>query len=273
MTFKYLGTAASEGYPAVFCDCDFCNAARAAGERRSRSQALVNDELLVDLPPDTYAHALTYGLRLGRVKYLLITHSHGDHFYPNELTQRGGCFATRLQAPTLTVLASSGIVKAVQTEVAAYPPAAAGYAYVTAQAYTPVTLGDYTVVPLPARHMDGAYIYAITHGGKTLLYGNDTGYFYEEVFDYIKTAGLQFDMLSLDCTMCDNPVPDTGTHMGYDTCRRTAERLKDIGALKKDCRVCITHFSHNGNPSRANTDRRAKDIGATAAFDGMEIEI
>ena len=55
MKFQYLGTAAAEGWPAVFCRCEACEeAARRGGKNiRTRSQALVNDDLLLDLPPDT----------------------------------------------------------------------------------------------------------------------------------------------------------------------------------------------------------------------------
>ena len=56
MKFQYLGTAAAEGIPALFCNCDICRtAARRGGkELRMRSGALVNDKLLIDLSPDLF---------------------------------------------------------------------------------------------------------------------------------------------------------------------------------------------------------------------------
>ena len=80
MEIQYLGTAAAEGWPALFCDCDIC--------RRTRTQAMVDRRILMDFPPDTYTHALTYGLELGQVQHLLVTHSHMDHFFPVELIHR-----------------------------------------------------------------------------------------------------------------------------------------------------------------------------------------
>ena len=55
MQFQYLGTAAAEGWPAVFCRCKYCLEAQRLGGKniRTRSQAIVNDDLLLDLPPDT----------------------------------------------------------------------------------------------------------------------------------------------------------------------------------------------------------------------------
>ena len=47
MIFQYLGTAAAEGWPGLFCDCQACEKARAKGGRniRTRSQAIVDGGL------------------------------------------------------------------------------------------------------------------------------------------------------------------------------------------------------------------------------------
>ena len=102
MEFTYLGTAAAEGWPAVFCRCKYCLEAQRLGGKniRTRSQAIINDDLLIDLPPDTYLHKLAHNLDLTRVKYLLLTHCHMDHFYPQELTVRGSCYSVDMVSPT-----------------------------------------------------------------------------------------------------------------------------------------------------------------------------
>ena len=84
MEIQYLGTAAAEGLPALFCDCETCRRARDIGgkEVRTRTQSLVDGKILLDFPPDTYAHALRHSLRLGQIQHLLVTHSHMDHFFP-----------------------------------------------------------------------------------------------------------------------------------------------------------------------------------------------
>ena len=50
MKIQYLGTAAAEGIPAIFCDCKTCQKARKLGgkEIRTRSQAIIDDRLLID---------------------------------------------------------------------------------------------------------------------------------------------------------------------------------------------------------------------------------
>ena len=90
MKIRYLGTAAAEGWPALFCSCPICTHAREQGGKnlRTRTQAILDGELLLDFPPDTYCHALQHGLELAKVRTLLVTHSHMDHWFPTDLIHR-----------------------------------------------------------------------------------------------------------------------------------------------------------------------------------------
>ena len=102
MKLKFLGTAAAEGFPAMFCSCDNCIKARALGGKnlRTRSQAIIDDCLLIDYPADTYSHTITHNIDLLNVKHCLITHIHGDHFYPKDLSYMKKGFAKPLPDPT-----------------------------------------------------------------------------------------------------------------------------------------------------------------------------
>ena len=62
MKIKFLGTAAAEGIPALFCDCRVCQNARRVGgkEIKTRSQAIVDDKILIDFPADTYTNLPNY---------------------------------------------------------------------------------------------------------------------------------------------------------------------------------------------------------------------
>ena len=91
MKFKFLGTGAAEGFPAMYCGCAYCEAARKSGGRdlRTRSQAMIDEDLLIDYPSDSFIHAMQYRLRMDSVKYIFVTHSHLDHFAPEDATMRG----------------------------------------------------------------------------------------------------------------------------------------------------------------------------------------
>ena len=87
MKIKFLGTAAYEGVPAMYCQCKVCRDSLKTGGRalRTRSQALVDDMLLLDYNADTVCHFLQYRIDWNKVGSCLITHSHSDHLYPLDI--------------------------------------------------------------------------------------------------------------------------------------------------------------------------------------------
>ena len=87
MKFQYLGTAAAEGIPALLCGCEVCTRSRKLGGRamRTRTQAIIDDKLLIDFPADTLLHTHIHNIDLLGVNNCLITHNHGDHLYVAEL--------------------------------------------------------------------------------------------------------------------------------------------------------------------------------------------
>jgi len=271
MKLKYLGTAAAEGFPAVFCNCKYCNEARALGGKniRTRSQSLINDDLLIDFPPDTYHHFLTHGIEGDKIKYLLITHAHSDHLYSRDLFRHYGCYAHDMRVQTLELYCSSYTASTLEKSI---PNVHVN----VLKAFETAEVGAYRVTPLPARHMkEGGepFNYIIEQGDKTLLYAHDTGYFLDETFDHIEKRGIRFDYVSLDCTNVDIPVPDTGSHMGFPNINRVVERLREFGAVNEEAVICVNHFSHNGNPLHEHLCERADEYGYLVSFDGFEVSI
>lgn len=268
MKLRYLGTAAAEGFPALFCNCEFCREAKKLGGKnvRTRSQALVNEDLLLDFPADTYFHFLNNGIDGHKIAYLLVTHSHSDHLYPKDFGMRVWPFSHEMEKAELNVYCSpytAGVIgdEYKNVRVTAIEP------------FAPVKLGEYTVTALPARHMTGcgAYFY-IVEGEKTLLYAHDTGYFFDEVFEYIEKNKLHFDMVSFDCTNVDIPVGDDGCHMGLPNIKRVISRLEDMNAIDQNTVKYVNHFSHNGNPLHHIMEEKAAAIGCGVSYDGCEVE-
>lgn len=274
MKLTYLGTAAAEGFPAVFCNCEYCNEARRLKGKnlRTRHQALINDDLLIDLPADTYHHFLQNDIEGDKIPNLLISHTHGDHFYPAELYMHGGCFAHRRRANLLRVWGG----KAVETTYRhALGEDCEHLAFSRLIPFTPTAVGSYTVTPLPARHAEGtdALFFLIEEKGKRLLYAHDTGYFYDEVFDYFKEHALRFDAVSFDCTNVDIAISDKGSHMGIPNILRARERLEALGCIDEGTVQVINHFSHNANPLHHVLEERVKDLGLLVSYDGMVVEL
>ena len=274
MKITYFGTAAAEGWPGLFCRCEACEKARALGGRniRTRSQALIDDGLLLDLPPDTYMHVLYGGLDLTAVHSLLVTHTHFDHYAPHELWCRspGIAYGLREDVPVLKVFGSEFVCenflkrprpeneeKRVDFEVV--------------RSEQTFTAGDYTVTALPADHgrPGDAFIYAIEKEGKSLFYCHDTGYLTDTAWGWLEKTGKRFDLISLDCT---NIVGDGRRgHMGVSACREVKARLLELGAADENTVFVLNHFSHNGKT--VYDDLAAELEGEfTVSYDGLVIE-
>ena len=268
MKLTYLGTAAAEGFPAVFCKCRFCDEARRLGGKniRTRSQALVNDDLLIDFPADSYWHFVSGGIEADNIENLLITHGHSDHFYPRDLFTRRPPYARGVRKETLQVFCPQSIIDSLSD----MPK---NVTFTALAPYDTVKVGDYEVTPLPARHMlESDALFYIIKGEKTLLYAHDTGYFYDEVLDHIKDKGIRFDMISLDCTNVDDSIPDNATHMGFENIDRLTRRLYEIDAIDDRTVKFVNHFSHNGNPLCEVMERKAAEHGFSASHDGLSVE-
>jgi len=275
MKITFLGTAAAEGCPAVFCNCDYCREARSLGGKniRTRSQAIINDDLLLDLPADTYSHFLTNNIEGHKINYIFITHAHADHCYPMELHNTCRPFVSHdTGGKKLTVYSSAGAFKNIENTIKwpDYPLLCK-----VLKPFEVTELGDYTVTALPARHStveDGALIYII-EGEKKILYAHDTGFFYDEVFDYIKQKGFVFDLVSLDCTNIDIPASDTSSHMSIDCLTRVLQKLAEFGAVTENTKKVINHFSHNAGPIHHKLEERVSPLGYIVSYDGLCIEI
>jgi len=273
MKLQYLGTAAAEGWPGLFCNCERCETARLLGRKniRTRSQAViyadgigqggVDDILLIDLPPDTYMHVLQHGLRLDRIGHLIVTHSHNDHFTPSELEYRGEVYANPVPSFPLNIYGNDKVHE--RLKQSEWP---SGIEYTMVESFVPFGAGAYVVTPLPALHdrEERCYIYMIEHGGKRILYGNDTGIFPEETFEFL--AGKPFDLVSLDCTSGDK---SEGTnHMGLPDAVDVKRRLDSIACLKPTTKIVLHHFSHNGGPCYDAMVELAAAYNMEVSYDG-----
>ena len=280
MHIQFLGTAAAEGVPALFCDCDTCRIAREKGGRhvRTRSQSIIDRTLLIDLGPDTLMHSLVHGLDLSHVEHCLITHTHFDHLLTSNLFVRRSGFANLAPGTRpLTVWGSEELGK----EIGAAPDGRinpdGSVLYRSLALYTPTEIGDYVVTALPAQHgTNQPYNYIIQRPAqsKALLYAHDTGLWDDEaVWQYLAQSGIVFDAVSMDCTF-GNDKPHKGDHhMCLSQNVDMRDRLLAIGVANEATAFISNHFSHNGTDASYDTfERLAAAHGLLISYDGMNLE-
>lgn len=278
MKLQYLGTAAAEGIPAIFCECDNCRKARKAGGRdiRTRSQALIDDRLLIDFPADTYMHFLQYNVPLTKIKNCIITHSHSDHLYPAELTMRKEGFAYLIEDPAPITFYSdeSGFEKMLQVKTANSIPDEAVMIKQIKLNETFVVDG-YNVTAIRAAHDEKSspVVYLIEKDGKTIFYSNDTSKYPDESMEYLKTLKKPIDLVSFDCTAACQDINYVG-HMNLERCIELRKILKDMGAADDNTVFILNHFSHNGeNVLYDEFSMIAAKHDFKVSYDGMIVEI
>ncbi len=275
MKIKFLGTAAYEGVPSPFCKCRVCEQSKRLGGRnvRSRAQALVNDDLLLDFNADTVGHYQRYAFDWQKITDCLITHSHCDHLYADDVGIAAADF-THEHTPMRFYAAEDGYGRL--REFTDLP--ASGASATLVLPYARFTAGDgrYTVLPLPANHdkRSSPVFYSITErsSGKRLLYAHDTGVFEDGVWNALREEG-RFDLISLDCTGCLglNGVWREG-HMSLGSDLEIAERMRRDGLIDEKTLIVLNHFSHNGGQTYDETAEVAEKQGVIVSYDGLELE-
>ncbi|MCX7657390.1 MAG: MBL fold metallo-hydrolase [Oscillospiraceae bacterium] len=274
MKIKYLGTAASECWPALFCKCTACEAARKLGGKniRSRSQSIVDGKLLIDMPADSYYHSLKFEVDFSAIEHILITHSHEDHFNFMDFLLKAEPYAFNGKALQIKVYGNKTVCQILYDAIQKYGPQYAEKFIkpVEASAFQSFEAGGYLITPLPADHTKGedCFMYIIEKDSKALLYAHDTGEFPKSAMEYIRSK--HFDAVSLDCTFLlkDN----SEGHMGLPNNIKIKNKMLEYGCADKNTKFIINHFSHNGEVLHDELEQIASKEGFLTAYDGFDLD-
>ncbi len=253
MKLQFLGTAAAEGIPAIFCECNVCKTARARGgkEIRTRSQSIINRDLLIDLSADSYMHSIVNNIDFTPICHCIITHTHSDHLYPAELQNRINGFSnTRKEIHTLNLYGTKSVLDIIKA-TSFYKNLISDKAieFHLIKPYNPFKILDYTVTAYEAAHdpKSDPVFYSVEQNGKCILHANDTGIFKESVWNYLKKNKQHFDLVSFDCTGGNMEITYTDVHLDVKTARQMRDKLIKIGAADGDTVFVLNHFTHNSS--------------------------
>ncbi|GIP37702.1 hypothetical protein J31TS4_09820 [Paenibacillus sp. J31TS4] len=270
MKIRFLGTAAAEGFPALFCTCSNCEEARKRGGRnyRTRSSVLIDDVLKIDFPPDTMYHVHRDGLDLSKVHDLFLTHTHSDHLYAEDLLMRLPVFAHGTEHP-LNVYGHDLAIRLCKNVVAS--PPADRLSYKLIQPFRPVEAETAVITPLLADHDRGetCLLFYIERDGKTIFYGHDTGWLPEETWAWLR--GKRIDLAILDCT--SGLVGGRINHMNNEAVIDMKKAFLEQGMFHEDSVTVATHFSHNCGLQHDELVSIFEQHGIVTAYDGMVFEL
>lgn len=289
MKVIFVGTSAGEGYPGVWCECPNCTKARLLGGRniRGNSCALVDDDFLIDMNAHFASMAPYLGIRPSKIRTLLVTHAHMDHFTPEWLWTRGmspelaGLSDEEMRArisPTFTRLPILNIYGNVYAQKALY--AAQGVmeqAERTRVAFHLIEDGveqaadGMRFIPIRAQHggIKGfCHNYILERDGKTLLYASDAGGYDADMLDIL--LAHRYDCVIMEGTF-GLGANDAG-HMSLEKNRKMLRLLEEHHAWKHGVNFHLTHLCPHWTPPHDEYAAMMKDEGIEVAYDGKVIE-
>lgn len=280
---KILGTAAAEGLPALFCQCDLCLEAKRRGGKnlRTRTSAMIGCKYKLDLPPDSYMHMITYGLDLGKLEYLLITHAHEDHFSMEslELYRKYNAYLINntplkmyLSETAYNLLIKNGFINELDKMNSMVINILSPYVkYETEDLY-------FTPVIVNHDKKEICYNYYIEiKNGKNIFYSLDSKNFPQDTINFLK--GCCIDICIVDATHLYNPCD---THRDFHDVIDFYNFLTDNNILSTNAEFIVSHFSHNGNRDNVggnlamlheNLESIYSPLGIRVAYDGMELNL
>jgi len=272
MKIEILGTAASEGIPAPFCECRICReAAKRRGKNiRTRASIMLSEKHKVDLPPDTFLHSLRRGRPFSRVEHLFVTHSHADHFYPESLRLRLEDFA-HIESPRPLHIYGSETIHGLAQDILG-SPLPKRFLFHRVELFQSFTAGDIDVLPVKASHRANELClnYAFMFSGKGLLQAFDTGWYEQDTWDAL--AGMMLDAAIIECTAGKIEEPPAA-HLGVKALIEMRNKLVEQGTLRPHARIIATHFSHFGGMLHEELEEVLAPSGIEVAYDGMILEI
>ena len=275
MKLTFLGTAAAEGWPALFCECEACKQALKNGGKdiRHRCAYVIDNDTMVDFGPDTYAQCVSYGIDMANIKRLLITHSHTDHFTPKELDWRSRGYS--LVKHDLDLYANQHALDKLSTVL--FKPLDQLQPWrLIPHLVKPgdcIEDGDIRFTAILADHAGPEQLplnYIIERNGSAIFIGNDSGWWCEESWDIL--SRFKLDIAVIECTYGVKFKEHKVKHMGADCTVAARDEMQRRGILKPDAIVVATHFSHNCQDLHADFEAFFNPKGIMVAYDGLVLE-
>lgn len=275
MKIKYLGTGACEGIPSLYCKCFVCeNARKKLGkEIRTRTGFIFDEKIAIDFSPDSFYNMIRHGIDFARIEHLLISHSHEDHFYPDDIVLRTPLHPEGV-APKLTLYGNDEVIKRFYSVRFINENT---YKYVETKTIScdhTYDIAGYSVTPFYTEHMpdENSMIFLIRKDNKAYLHLLDSAEPTDKVYEFLQKNGIVLNAVTFDCTFGSTKEEFYG-HMNIRQNVRVRDKLKADGNLAENAPCVCSHVSHyNATDSHERLGKIAEENGLILAYDGMETE-
>lgn len=267
MKLTLLGTGAAEGIPAFYSDTRVSKHAREnrGKDIRSRTAAIIDDVIKLDLGPDTWYQLTQQGLDARDWIALLVTHNDDDHFSIDELQYAVYPF-NDMEFFGFPIYGNQNVCRRIIERYPNWP-----FEVTMTKSFQRVCISEYCVTPLEANHKhdEDSHNFLIQDEQSVFLYGTDTGVWFEPTWEYLQSVKL--NCLVLECSEGLNPTPYNG-HLDVKEFLAVIERLHRLGTIDSKTKVITTHHSHNGNATHDELLEIFTPHGITVGYDGLTVE-
>ena len=221
MKILFLGTGAAD-FPQEKCE-----------NFRRTSSALIDDTFLIDPGPWVLDAINEFKVDIKKIKYVLVTHYHDDHF--NEDTLK---FLENQGAKLLTIQCGSEI-----------------------------EIDGYKIMSLKGNHTIPVCHFIFEKDEKRLFYGLDGAWLQFEEIDAIWTRGV--DLAVFDATI--GFVEGDWRVFEHNSLNMVLEMKKSINkSIKK---YVISHMAYTLHTDHDTLEKEMKKHGITVAYDGLTLKI
>jgi phosphoribosyl 1,2-cyclic phosphate phosphodiesterase len=267
MNVRLLGTGAADGIPGLYSNNAVSRFAREHGGReiRTRSAALVDDQIKIDFPPDTLCQLQRERLDAREWTAIVFTHSHEDHYAVGELQYLLYPF-TELEQMPCSIYGNPTIGRILNARYPDWP-----IDFVEMHSFCSYGHASYTITPILAKHQIGEECLnlLIRKGDKVLLYATDTGIWDEPTFEFLSEQRV--DCLVIECTEGFRRSDYKG-HLNLEDLGTVLDRLRSMGTVQPATRIVTTHHAHTGEATHCQLEKALTPLGAEPGYDGVVIE-
>jgi len=272
MEILFLGTGAADYNP----DLRTVLKDRFDRTKRRSSSVLLDDEVLIDCGEFILDSIRIAGVDCARIKNVLISHSHSDHFNPAHLSKiaaaAGHPIGVWANGVILDGLARYGCGLIGED--------AKGFALLVPHktvAHTEITFGEWKVMPLRSNHIyDGDNIapteesqfFLVEKQGRKLFYGTDGAWMPTDTGKYL--YGQQLNGCLFDAT-CGDYVVDYRIyeHNTLPMVRMMKTVMQEQGCFAPDAKLYLFHIAHSLHKPYEETVEIAARDGLLVPYDGM----
>ena len=252
----FLGTCACDFSKRLDSDCK----ERFDLDARRSSALLINDSFLIDCGPHTLDALRIAGKRAEDITDLFITHTHEDHYNPENISRLAAAKITPLRIWVREDARLCEFKNATVSRMKLF------------ENYS--VTDELTLTAVPANH-DQLFFpqhFVFDNKGKKLFYGCDGGWLLNASYNYLKGAHLAVAVL--DCTTGDYPGDfRMGEHNSIPMIRLMLPSLKTVGAIDDTTAVLLSHLAPSLHKPHAETVQIARSFGADVAYDGMVLTV